>query len=1716
MKLSHLLFAALLLLSAAAAPAAQRTFDLRATALAPAPTAAEDGGVSGISGDGLLRAAEAPAADAGALAPGDEVTLLLFDGERVDLTIEEAAPATVSGARAFLARTEGSPFRDAVLLADADGALHATVEGRGGGSVLRVFPRGGATAVTLEDVPEIECGGDSLPAPAPAAADAGDGAGAELPAAVAQSDQLVDILVAFELGAKAWAENNGGTTNFAEMAVQKMNLALANSDLDDRFRFRLVGVAFADVRTTALREALDAALSGAGGWAPIRAMREARGADVVTVLVDTGFAAGTTGLGYPLTAQDASSGARFSAVNSCAVRAVATSHTMTHEVGHNLGCGHSNAAGATTPGPQSFPYSSGYHFTGSSGTRWHSIMAYNALNGEIYQPAGVFSSPLLTVDGVAAGTADENDNRRVLAQSWAWAQGWREQVLPLAYDVFFTPEGDTAISGSLAVTIEPGRAGLEIRYTTDGSAPTLSSPVYTGPITLTQTTTIRAAAVFDGALGPVGTARYFVPDLAEALDTPDLVWTSGSSSNPWTFQVATTWDGVDAVQSGSPTSAYAWPTPSLSATIAGPTSMSFRWCGAMHTENLFEHTGEPKDKLAVYVDGTEVWSDAAAGWPSPWKLAQVDVPAGSHTVDFRFLVVENVGSAVGETYSAWIDDVRFDALSRAPMIAPATTGAESTATTFAGSLEVSLASEGAEGTMIFYTTDGSDPTADGVLYEAPFTIAASTRVRAVAVEPGREASVETEALYLERHRPVRPGEWSSDADGLLADAAADSGANLILGYWCADAEYPTCVEFRAVAEDPAFAAWCAANGVYLLRSDPSVYPEGDAAHDLLDGWMKQLHPSSSSPYGPMVVAATPDHSSFPADALTLTSGTTFGSKTYQGTADSLVACLAAIIGKTAPSAPTATPDSPLVAGFPVSVSLANPNSSGTIRYTLDGSAPTRSSTAWSGGSIRIQRGQILSAAVFPSGSSDLSSPVLVRNYRTVAGFFGIPEDAFDWSPDAGDYPWRIDANSVAPRLRSGNDGVFNYGPTYESVLRATARAAGTLTFQFGDMSLSGNTSIFTAPDGTQTTVRSSTGTVMETKMLSVSVQPGDVLKWTRDVDNAYQEQESIVPWGASVPVRCGAYLAQVVWTPDGGGDEPPALGTVAASATTTSATISVPVAQLGEGSEGVTVKVSVAGVEKTQTLSAPGTATFVFDGLSPDTSYTAAVTATGSNGLSASATASFTTAAAEPPAGTVSVGTPDFASNTATVNVTALGDGAASVAITLEYSTDASFASARTVDLGSVSAPGAKTATLGDLAAGTTYHVRAVLTGAKTTTTAAVSFTTRSYTPPALGAVSVTTTKTAATLTVPVTSLGDGGASVTVSATLGGATKTATLSAAGEATFVFDGLTADTEYAWSVSATAAPTGLAATPQSGVATTQGVQKETKGWFFVDLSDAGYAAFPDVSGVATPGGTWSGAGEYSATYSAASRTLAIARAENAAADAELRYTPTKPTESGCDAEVRGTIRPNAVSILPAPPSGPLGGIVFLRRGGRAVPHGLADGAWHELSPSVAEGADVAWEAIFDFSSASKPRVRYAIGATTNAWIALASGTKLSAVSFRGAGTLGSFRGAYARVVGSFAKPEFGAASADGSALGFGTDPATGRATFSVTIDNATAAARYAVYVCETVDGDYVLDQVRAGADGDLAFTLDGESPTRFVKIVAAEPGYEFPQRLADIEF
>lgn len=70
-----------------------------------------------------------------------------------------------------------------------------------------------------------------------------------------------------------------------------------------------------------------------------------------------------------------------------------------------------------------------------------------------------------------------------------------------------TISGTTPFEETTSVTISAAQ-GAEIRYTTDGSKPTAASTLYSGAITLSATTTVKAIAIVDGVSSSVATKTF--------------------------------------------------------------------------------------------------------------------------------------------------------------------------------------------------------------------------------------------------------------------------------------------------------------------------------------------------------------------------------------------------------------------------------------------------------------------------------------------------------------------------------------------------------------------------------------------------------------------------------------------------------------------------------------------------------------------------------------------------------------------------------------------------------------------------------------------------------------------------------------------------------------------------------------------------------------------------------------------------------------------------------------------------------------------------------------------------------------------------------------------------------------------------------------------------------------------------------------------------------
>lgn len=1089
--------AAAVLISAISTQAATWTLDLRSPGGASGARAAA-AGETGLVRRDVLPGDPSPVPE---LVPGDVVTLLLFDGTRIALRLDEAMPAPLSPGRVFTASLADGPnagTRTAVIIADRDG-LTATVSGLPSGNVVRVFRSAEGTVVEERDPaaaptdePEPRIPPPDTPSPRGAAkAD--------------QSDQLVDILVAYEKGAQAWVARNGGMTNFAETAVQRMNAALANTKLDEVFRFRLVGVMGVDTEVSSVPGALDAVHGGAGAWAAVHDKRDEVGADVVSLLIDNGSAYGTTGQGFSLEATNASAAARFSEspYNACLIRSVAISDTMTHETGHNLGCGHSNTQDAD-PGPQSFTYSSGYHFTGTDNVRYHTIMGYYT-DGTYtdYKPVPCFSSPDFTHAGVPVGTAASNDNTRVLCQTAAWASAWRDRKIPLSYDVFFSPAGGTVFTGSLTVTLTPGRAGLPVRYTLDGTEPTLSSPLYDGPITLTHTTTIRAAAVTDGVLGFPFEATYSLSDLGEGLDAPQLAWTTNPDC-PWTFVNDDTWDGTDAVRSTDDGSFYsdaAW----LSTTVEGPAAMSFRY-------KIRTYTGT----FSVLVDGTAQFADSRNVTDDDWHLASVTIPEGTHAVKFVF----KQGGRYDGFNGAWLDAISFAVPSQPPLLSPATTTDPDTAITFSRTLSVTLSPPAGAAGTIYYTLDGTAPDPEtSPVYTAPLLLSATTRVRAIFVEDGKGPSAETAGLYRESH-PAAPGEWTTDVDAVKAAAARDG--RLIAVLLADRAGCGWSKRFYPVAESPAFLAWAQANGIYLVTADSSCNNDTDAAYS----WFIQLyrsHGDSGSIYYPTLFFARPDAPSTAIGKGVARNDPDFavGTVRYLDTAESLAAGFASVLGEALPKPPTATPAGPLVDAFPLQVALANPNSGGTLYYTLDGTPPTPANGTLYTAPVAISDASaVLRAAVWPDSATGLSSPIFVGGYKTIADILGTQGVA--WTT-TGTGTWLEDDSSPAT-LRSG--GLM--ADAYQATLQATVTGKGKFIFTYAFNSWTWQNTFAFSIDGQQQWEYAYNGTQTFTGTVTQEVESAGTTTFTWTLDIADPTRD----YGPGYVSQSGAWLSNVRWIPD--------------------------------------------------------------------------------------------------------------------------------------------------------------------------------------------------------------------------------------------------------------------------------------------------------------------------------------------------------------------------------------------------------------------------------------------------------------------------------------------------------------------------------------------------------------------------------------------------------
>jgi Galactose oxidase-like, Early set domain/Chitobiase/beta-hexosaminidase C-terminal domain/Glyoxal oxidase N-terminus len=312
----------------------------------------------------------------------------------------------------------------------------------------------------------------------------------------------------------------------------------------------------------------------------------------------------------------------------------------------------------------------------------------------------------------------------------------------------FSPK-PTSYTSTQSVTISDSTAGAAIYYTANGTTPTTSSNLYTGPITVSSTVTIKAIAAAPGySHSGVATALYTIAAIAPAFSPKAGTYTAAQSvsmtdatagasiyyttngTKPTTS--STLYNGPIAVTTTQMVKAIAVATgygnssvTSAAYVIAVPTPIFSPKTGT-YTSSQSVAITDSMSGVAIYytTDGSPPTSSS--------KLYTGPVVVSSSQT------IKAIATAPGYSNSA-LATAAYTISASAPALTPK-------AGTYNSAQIVSM-TDATPGAAIYYSTDGSTPTSSSKLYAGPVVVSSSQTIKAIAVASGYGNSVVTTATY---------------------------------------------------------------------------------------------------------------------------------------------------------------------------------------------------------------------------------------------------------------------------------------------------------------------------------------------------------------------------------------------------------------------------------------------------------------------------------------------------------------------------------------------------------------------------------------------------------------------------------------------------------------------------------------------------------------------------------------------------------------------------------------------------------------------------------------------------------------------------------------------------------------------------------------------------------------------------------------------------------
>ncbi len=403
------------------------------------------------------------------------------------------------------------------------------------------------------------------------------------------------------------------------------------------------------------------------------------------------------------------------------------------------------------------------------------VTIYYTTNGSTPTTASTpYTSPFMvsttsTINAIAAGngygaSAVASGTYNIVASTPTFS--------PAPIGTFNTPQ---------SVTLNDASPGVTIYYTTNGSTPTTTSTLYTGPFMVSAASTINAIAVGNGySVSAVASGTYNIVASKPTFSPAPI----GTFSGAQAIRLADASPGVTiyyTTNGTTPTTAstqYTGPIPVATTTTVNAIAVGNGYSSsavASGTYNIVASTptfspapigtfsGSQAVRLADATPGVTIYYTTDGTTPTTASTSYTGPIPVATTTTIKAIAVGN-----GDSASA-VASGTYNMVASTPTFLPAPIG------TFSGSQLVKLA-DASPGVTIYYTTNGTTPTTASTPYTGPIPVATTTTINAIAVGNGTGASAVAIGTYnilasTPTFSPAPTGTFSGSQSVTLADAS---------------------------------------------------------------------------------------------------------------------------------------------------------------------------------------------------------------------------------------------------------------------------------------------------------------------------------------------------------------------------------------------------------------------------------------------------------------------------------------------------------------------------------------------------------------------------------------------------------------------------------------------------------------------------------------------------------------------------------------------------------------------------------------------------------------------------------------------------------------------------------------------------------------------------------------------------------------------------------